>query len=179
MLDQGGKYISDTNADRFWPSGIWKETTNGWRVMVYAWNTNTFSPTVSVAVGSRSVNSGGGYFKSYNGKFTKFELVDSKGAVIKPMRWKSMEYQFPIRISDENFPKWPDGGLKYLFGFSSNGPPVDLNDVKLFSVFRVEAEGDYILTVSPVIYRHEANAGFLDRVDLPTVTIKMHLRPSS
>ena len=76
----GQMYVA-TNIAEMWP-GVWKETTNGWRVQLYCWGTNTPEPWVSVAVGSVRFNSGGGLVGPPSGKFARFELRDADGVIV-------------------------------------------------------------------------------------------------
>ena len=84
------------NPNEFW-NGVWKEDSNGWRVQLRIYmQTNYWIPNekvcypvstdlmLSVQWGSAVRNSGGGYYMTPNGKFAKFELLDSKGNVILP-----------------------------------------------------------------------------------------------
>jgi len=173
------EYYLETNAIRFWEEGVWQENTNNyWRVILCFWDTNTLNVRVSVGVGSAAVNSGGGYYVAPNGKFAKFELAKINGAIIQQIKGASLEDQYPQSISVHDFPRWPDGQLKGLFGFFSNSPPAQLKEVKIRDIYSINDEGDYTLTVSPVIYKFGTNVGYLDRVDLPSVTSKVHLVPN-
>jgi hypothetical protein len=61
----------------------------------------------------------------------------------------------------------------------TNWPPPYLGFLKLDEIYSVTNEGDYTLTVQPVLYkRRDSNSKFLDRVDLPGVTAKVHLVPN-
>jgi hypothetical protein len=178
-ISTNGKYSLETNIDEFWSLGVWNENTNGWRMLLSFWDTNTPNPHILVAVGSKVTNSGGGYFGSPNSKFAKFELLNSNGIIIPPKKGELLEYQFPARMPSSAFPKFSDGGLKNHFGFFSNSPPVGLYDIQMHSVYQIKEEGDYTLTVCAVIYKHETNTEYLDRIDLPCVTAKIHLVPSN
>jgi hypothetical protein len=177
-MGANGEYSPETNADEFWLEGVWQENTNGWRVIVCCWEKNTPDVRVSVAVGSRVVNSDGGYIATPNGRFEKCELINSNGIIIQPKRRASMEDQFPSRMAIRSFPKWPDGAIKNHVGFLSNSPPAKLSEFRIRDVYSIKEEGDYTLTVCPVIYKSGTNADYLDRVDLPCVTTKVHLVPN-
>lgn len=61
----------------------------------------------------------------------------------------------------------------------TNWPPPYLGFFKLDEIYSVMNEGDYTLTVQPVLYKRRArNSEFLDRVDLPCVTTQVHLVPN-
>jgi hypothetical protein len=77
----------------------------------------------------------------------------------------------PTRLQLRDMPRHHDGGLKSAIGFFTNGGPWTLGDVNLGSLYRISKEGDYTLTVCPAVYRFETNGEYLDRVDLPCVSL--------
>jgi hypothetical protein len=225
------------NFSEFW-DGAWKENANGWRVLLRIDSeTNYWYPPkggvrhpistnlmLRVQWGSAVKDSGNGYYMTPNGKFAKFELVDSKGNVIPPnpnagtnllieiYNWSQRSYptmslgpnQSPPKILYENnLPAWASptsGSLTAKFPktitinvypgqeytgmiakihCATNWPPPYLGFLKLDEAYSVTNEGDYTLTVQPVLYkRRTSNSKFLDRVDLPSVTTKIHLVPN-
>jgi hypothetical protein len=60
----------------------------------------------------------------------------------------------------------------------TNFPPLGINALKLDEVYSITNEGDYTLTVQPVLYKKRIETNLLDRVDLPSVSTKIHLMPS-
>jgi hypothetical protein len=102
----------------------------------------------------------------------------------------SVERTYPDTISDLEYPRanmnYPislNGGFFEFAGFVSNGPPCQIGYIKFNDIFDIKAEGDYTLTVQPVLYRMHNEGGtfqgYLDRVDLPSVTTKVHLVPNA
>ena len=176
-------FISGTNGDLqlntntavFW-RGAWKEDTNGWRVQLNFWDPKIPSQ-FAVEVGSTIKNAGGGYFSAPTGKFSKFALLDSHGIMVPCKKGLSIEKELPPKMPLRVFPKWPDGEIKGHFGFRSNGPPSLVAKCLLNDIYSVKTEGDYTLTVCPVLYKYGTNEGYLDRLDLPCVTTKIHLKP--
>ena len=171
-----GDFQFNTNTAVFW-RGAWKEDTNGWRVQLNFWDPKIPSQ-FAVEVGSTVRNEGGGYFSSPTGKFSKFELVDSHGIMVPCKKGLSMEKELPPKMPLRVFPKWPDGEIKGTFGFRSNSPPSLVAKCLLNYIYAIKNEDDYTLTVCPVLYRYGTNEGYLERLDLPCVTIKIHLKPS-
>jgi hypothetical protein len=192
--------------------GVWAEGTNGWRVNVRIYETNTPNVKMTVHVGSIVTNSGPGLLPTPDTKFAKLQLLDPNGKVVPtkpgsalalyeyggtnvsrphPMpSWRdgSVEENYPATISDTEYPRWKSGWgqtagrfVKFV-GFVSNGPPCHVGYFRFNDIFSVKAEGDYTLTVQPVLYRMHSEGGsfqgYLDRVDLPSVTTKVHLVPS-
>jgi hypothetical protein len=101
----------------------------------------------------------------------------------------AVERNYPDNLSDLEYPRlnYNAGGLKNgsffpFVGFVSNGPPCQVGYIKFSDIFPIEKEGDYTLTVQPVLFRMHYDGGtfqgYLDRVDLPCVTTKVHLLPS-
>jgi hypothetical protein len=45
-------------------------------------------------------------------------------------------------------------------------------------LYRITNDGDYKLTVCAAIYKWETNRLYLDRIDLPCLTAKLHLKQS-
>ena len=62
----------------------------------------------------------------------------------------------------------------------TNRPPANIGLLKLDEVYSITNEGEYTLTVQPVLYkqRNQADAAILDRMDLTSVTTKVHLVPN-
>jgi len=159
--------------------------------------------------GSALKDSGGGYFLAPNGKFAKFELLDAKGNVVPPNpkagtnllerfmvrglelthgpdlpKWVSQESgslvaKFPKTASTNAYPHFPNGQIAGEIESPTNRPPFDIAILKLDEVYSITNEGDYTLTVQPVLYKqgNQGDRGVLDRVDLPSVTTKVHLVP--
>lgn len=199
-----GRHIWDTNIAELW-SGTWNQDTNGWRVQLRVCKTNSPDVCVLVQVGSVTRNSGLGYLPAPDCQFAKFELTDTNGDIlsprwrsaallyqrryvgkwiVRPRRWlheldTSLEAKLPLTVSVADYPHFDNGTLVDHFGFVSNGPPCQIGYVKFKDVYSIKHEGDYTLTVCPVLYkmRSDTNEGILDRVDLPSVVTRIHLAP--
>jgi hypothetical protein len=101
-----------------------------------------------------------------------------------------VERNYPETISDLEYPRAnmdfsrskKGGFLEISTGFVSNGPPCHIGYIKFNDIFSIKTEGDYTLTMQPVLYRMHMEGGtfqgYLDRVDLPSVTTKVHLVPN-
>ena len=106
-------------------------------------------------------------------------------------RDETVERNYPDTISDWEYPRlnfesssWYRKGAFFRFtGFVSNGPPCHIGYITFKGVFDIKVEGDYTLTVQPVLFRMHNEGGtfqgYLDRVDLPSVTTKVHLVPNA
>jgi hypothetical protein len=167
--------LGSTDPDRFWP-GVWREDTNGWRVQLSFDQSNTPAAKVTVAVGSIVRNAGGNYYPTPDGRFLKFELLDPQGAIV-PTKKASLETNYPPQLSTWAFPREPDGEIKIEFGFVSNGPPFVLGACRFNEACSIRREGDYQLTVCPVLYRDGKTVNLFDRVELPCVSTRIHLVP--
>lgn len=91
----------------------------------------------------------------------------------------SLVAKFPKTISTKVYPQWQNGGFAGEIGSATNQPPDYLGFLKLNEVYSVTNEGDYTLTVQPVLYKKRIGTNILDRVDLPSVTTKVHLVPNT
>lgn len=101
----------------------------------------------------------------------------------------TVERNYPDTITDLEYTRsnmegsaWKIGRFFNFAGFASNGPPCQIGFIRFNDVFSIEKEGDYKLTVQPVLYRMHNESGtfqgYLDRVNLPSVTTKVHLVPN-
>jgi hypothetical protein len=107
-----------------------------------------------------------------------------------PSAWDaSVERDYPEILSDLEYPRWrvnafarQAGSFIRFVGFVSNGPPCQIGYVDFSELYAIKTKGDYTLTVQPVLYRQHFEGGtfqgYLDRVDLPSVTTKVHLVPN-
>jgi hypothetical protein len=124
-------------------------------------------------------------------KFSKVELRDPDGKVLAPLQ--KQDGSLPPRIQVGTFPRYP-GQEKYAGNMSFRDglrrSPSELGDFIIQNAYRIEKEGDYTLTVCCAIYilpyngHPPANVDndkyqtlSATRVDLPCVTIKIHLAP--
>jgi hypothetical protein len=202
MLQTNGQWAWTTNVAHYW-RGIWKEGTNGLRVQLNI-KANITGMLVEVEVGS-VIRDAGGSFSTPNGKFAKFELLSTNGIVLQPKLneganliginglfykphlpvWAtpsagSLVADFPQTISTDVYPLYHQhGDLACRIGFVSNGSPAQINFFNLNDLFSITNEGDYTLTVQPILYKQRPypNGDVLDRVDLPSVSAKIHLLP--
>jgi hypothetical protein len=160
---------------------IWSAETNGFRTGVW-WYPNSGNSKVDIWIMS-SNRSGKDYVYPPSGKLPKLELLYTNGVLVQPIKDK-MDDELPKRISVKDLPTvGPDGpfnghGLRYRYFFINNGAPPDLlTSFSVSDVYRIKKEADYKLTVCPVIYKFETNYQYADRIDLPSVTTKIHLKP--
>jgi len=138
---------------------------------------------IQVLVLTPKTNAVYGFVKPPSGKFAKCELQDSNGAVMPPMRGKSMAGELPQTIRLEDLPKTPKfgrnnsllAGALHLF----QNYPMELLRFTIQDVYLIKTEGDYTLTIWPVIYQFSTDEQFVNRIDLPLVSRKIHLRPLS
>ena len=162
-----GKYMWNTNTDRFWRD-IWREGANGLRVQLILGQTNTPDADVVIEVGSVIRNSEGPYFTPTDGKFAKFELRDTNGAIVPFSRNAPLELissqnvffhgvtrkpgwlsQWLPSLKDISRQPFPTGRI-HVFGTSlwalfnfTNGPPREIHELKFKNIYSIKAEGDY------------------------------------
>jgi hypothetical protein len=85
---------------------------------------------------------------------------------------------FPINISTNAYSQYKAYGMVGKIESWTNRPPFWVALLKLDEIYSVTNEGDYTLTVQPVLYKQRIGTNVLDRVDLPSVTTKVHLVPN-
>lgn len=91
----------------------------------------------------------------------------------------SLEAKSPRMISTNVYPRVPNGQMAGGIESATNLPPLYVGLLKLDETYSIISEGDYTLTVQPVLYMQKShNSEFLERVDLPSVTTKVHLVPN-
>ena len=236
MMHGTNGHLFFVNPNEFW-NGVWEENSNGWRVQLCVYmQTNYWYPStgvgypistnlmLSVQWGSAKCNSGTDYYMTPNGKYAKFELLDSNGNVITPnanagtnllikmYNWNdsrvsmmslgpnqsppkvfyethlpawvsptsgSLADKFPVIITTNVYPRQEYTGMIGKIDCVTNWPPPYLGFFKLDEIYSVTKEGDYTLTVQPVLYKKRIVTNLLDRVDLPSVTTKVHLLPTA
>lgn len=181
-----GVWVVGTNSELQRPTGAdidakwrwadWKEDTNGFRVEIYP-TTEMGRTTLSVYVGSRVFDSHGEYVLGPNPRFSKFELRNSNDVVMPFLKGVTIQGESPAKIPIGTLPQRRTGGSMDVIWFTTNSGPKILTNIYLNAVYRIDCEGDYRLTVRPAIYEFGGDS-FLDRVDLPTVTTKVHLAPT-
>ena len=154
-------------------TGIWAETNGGLRDQLLCFPTQ--DPWVQIGVGS--VLPTRGSFRAIPvAKFRMFRLEDSNGVVVPTRPGITMEHQFAQIMAWKDFPRphnifdSPEWGTNHF--------PVILAQIQLNEIYDITNEGEYTLTVGPVIYESEVNLAYLDRVDFPYLSGKMHLMKS-
>lgn len=215
-----GKYVWNGKTDLFWRDGVWKDMTNGWRVVIYARDKKD-TGFVVLSLGTAITNlEGVAIFTAPYNKFAKFELVNPDGKIVQPkpdagtnllkyytegielppnpQPWASptngsLVVDYPETILGKDYPQFaphdPVGGIEFWF---VTGPEI-FSKFELEDIYSITNEGDYTLTVQPVLYRYQYytrtngakdvlrtnNSEILRRVDLPSVTTKVHLVPNA
>jgi len=174
-VDGGFNTITNINVNTLW-TGVWKQDTNGLRAQLLFVRTGE-QTSLRLGVGSTVFNSLGGYVGSPEEAFLKFELRGSNGSVLPIEKGVRIISAPPAAISIGNLPRWPEGDLKSHIGFFTNEGPCVLYDIKINDVYKIKNEDDYTLTVEFYVYKLRARSEYLDRVDLPCITAKVHLKP--
>jgi hypothetical protein len=163
------------SGDQFWP-GAWSKT-NGIQEQLVIAAPGTVNPWAVVLVGSRVTNAWGDFFAPASGKYLRFELRDSNHVLVPLRKGITMECKLPQRISVDDLIS--AGGSHYLsseqISWFTNGNPAKLDVVELRDVFQVPSEGDYSLSLCPIIYRREFDKLHLDQIALPCLSTNIHL----
>ncbi len=141
---------------------------------------NTDFDSVSVYILTSKTNVFWDYLGPPNMKFARFELKDSNGVVAAPKWWGiKLVSELPQRITKEDLPV-DRGRWKMLVNelCLKAGTPSRFKDFNIHDVYQIKKEGDYTLSVGVAIYQFAPDRKAVSRLDLPCVTIKIHLKPS-
>jgi len=181
------KAATDTNdipAQYQKPYYAWGEKTNEIRAGLF-WNDEVDdgikSQDIDVLVLTSITGIEQDYVKPPSEKFAKFELQDSNRVVIVPLRGKELDGKLPQIIQSGDLPQTPKSGHPILIGILL---PLDQNrawplkEFRIQDAYQIKNEGNYTITVWPTIYHFSSDDQFVTRVDLPRVSMKIHLNPS-
>jgi hypothetical protein len=116
-------------------------------------------------------------------KFERVELLGLDGnAVHARQHGVALQAVMPPRIAIKDLPIVPQRGLlaghgaiyKELLFFNRDGPDI-LGKFIVDDSYKIPVDGEYTLSIWPVIYKFGTNSGFVERVILPAVTARVHL----
>jgi len=117
-----------------------------------------------------------------SGKFPRMQLAYTNGAIIRPIKGR-MDERLPQIIAARDLPTIAHGAMFYEHGpgyhyflMDQNSPNM-LADVVIKDAFQITNDAEYMITVFPALYKFETNREYLDRIELPSVTTKIHLAP--
>jgi hypothetical protein len=164
---------------------VWGQATNQlWSGV--AWETRQvdqgFLQDVRIFIQSTITNGILGYLLPPDHKLAKVELRDSHGAVLRPLNGKDFTGQLAETIAEHDLPRrgFSRSTLKVprdSLHLAPNIPEVFWS-FNLQDNYRIETEGDYTLTVIVGLYHFSSDGTDVRRMDLPPVTVKMHLTAS-
>jgi hypothetical protein len=165
----------------FDPSTQWGPETNG---LCAGLSTHVISRgdlrmmDVIVMVVTSRTNAEWNYMSLPDRKISRIELRFPDGKIVAPRRGAKTSAYLPERIQAKDL-QWSHDGKMYLKDWLllSRGAPLVLGRFSVQDLFRIEKEGDYTLSVCPVIYEFAADRKSVSRIDLPCVTTSVHLAP--
>ena len=157
----------------------WSSQTNGFWTGVNV--SVPLANTVKVLILSTNPPEGMVYVLPPYDTFQRLELRDTNGTMIPPLYGSKGD--LPPRIPAKRMPHNRDGlfsGHGTIYKYFMLGPrgPGVFNDIRINDLYRIQEEGEYTLRICPVIYKFETNREYLDRIDWPSVCLKMRLQPS-
>jgi hypothetical protein len=138
---------------------------------------------VRIFMGTRKTNGISSFFLPPDHKLAEAELHDKNGALMEPLAGKRLDTELPneLLIKDlPHFPQRPRHSLvpKNEVHLSPNIPKV-FWDFSIQDIYEIINEGDYTLNCVVGLYHTTSFDGkSVVRMDLPPVTIHMHLTPS-
>jgi hypothetical protein len=138
---------------------------------------------VRILIETTKTNGISSFFLSLGRKLAKFELRDANGTIVEPLPGKRPDAELPREIPMRDFPQSVSRGHHNRPGplnrlnLSPNIPEIFWN-IPIQSSYPIEKEGDYTLTtVVGLYYPPSAEATNVLRMDLPPVTVHLHLTP--
>jgi hypothetical protein len=163
------------------------ESTNGLQAEI-SWETKQDEQqsfqNVRISILTRRTNGVAGYLLPPSRKLAKAELRDKTGASIEAVSGKRLDDELAQQIAVKDLPHFPPRAHhtnltmpKNMLGLSANIPHV-LWDFPIQDIYRIEHEGDYTFNIVVGVY-YFVNAQSVERMDLPEVTIHMHLTPTA
>jgi len=186
LLSFCGPALGETNNVPDWfvpPHLVWGRQTNG--VQAGVTDGDPSERGVVVYIAQTETNGWWPYIAPPGIKFRKIELRNGEGNLIPiGKHGKEVFGELPLKIEIKNL---PHVRIRQKNGRGSGGEirdqlvgsPVKLGAIIIEDIFHIKNEGDYFLTVCPVIYQSFTNETFVVRVDLPAVTTKIHLNGSA
>ena len=172
----------ETNGFPDWsvvPGLVWGSASNGIRAGVTDRDPGVKGVLVLVAF---SGSYGWHYVTHPEIRFSKVELRSPEGVEMPPVKNGKLFGDLPKMILLKDLPRFPERGTKdrgSTGGFRDwlIGNPSTLSEFDIPDSYIIEKEGDYRLTVWPVIYEYVPDRLFVSRLDLPYVATTVHLRP--
>jgi hypothetical protein len=161
---------------------VWGAEKDNFCVGLLSWQSDgNKSPatTITVFALTSKTNVMWNYVESPGNKFAKVELRDTNGVLLPPLQGKKLDDDLPLKIAEEDLPTTPTSvhlGRAWLI--LPPGIPQSLRDLRIDDTYHIQSEGDYTFTVCVAIYQFTPDRKSLLRVDLPSVTTKIHLKPS-
>jgi hypothetical protein len=138
---------------------------------------------VRILMRTTKTNGISSFFLPPDHKLARAELQDAKGVLLEPLPGKRLDNGLANEILIKDLPHYPQrprhGAMpKNEVGLSTYIPE-DFWDFSVQATYNIEKVGDYTLKVVVGLYRTTSIDGqSVVRMDLPPVTVHMHLTPS-
>jgi hypothetical protein len=123
------------------------------------------------------------WFRPVDGKFAKVELKDINGMVIAPLAGKDLGTNLPKSIEIKDLGRVGDKWHGYwltnaIYPLGTNTANC-LGEFMINEVYLIESEGDYDLTIWPVIYQRYNAGPIAYRIPIAPTTRRIHLQKSA
>ncbi len=138
---------------------------------------------VKIAIKSSKTNATLDYLVRPDDKLAKVELRDETGVLLVPLKGKKLDGDLPQQLTAKDWPREPErprhagGALQGRLVLDPHVLAVHWEFV-VQDIYRIEKEGDYTFAVRVALYHFTYDKKSLVRMDLPSVTVHMHLTPS-
>jgi hypothetical protein len=162
----------------------WGAVTNEFSAGIRWWTMPTKDEVLNIYIKTSNTNAEWGYFVPADYKLAKAELRDTNGVLLIPIKGKELDGELPEMILYKDFPRLPAKHAHQppgqLFGSLLLRP----NEPTLFwehfmhDIYHIEKDGEYTLTICVSLYHMTDDQKAFMRMDLPSVSIPMHLGAS-
>jgi hypothetical protein len=139
--------------------------------------TDVASQRIEAYVLTSKSNAFWNYVKAPGGAFRKIELRGTNGVALAPSaNIRKVIAECPGSIRREDLPL--THGMFANQVTLSAGQPYSVGDFTIRDLYRIEKEGDFLMSVCVIIYEFATNRQSVSRIDLPCVRAKVHLTPN-
>ncbi len=136
---------------------------------------------IYLGVQRTDTNRSGLYVKPPDGGFAKIELRGADGKMLAPTTGKvKLVTEWPRVVDVSRLPHRAEGlfhggGVRDIL-LIGRGAPTPLREFRIYDAFDIERDGEYTLTIWPSFHQViEPGEKVAQRVDLPPVSVKLHL----
>jgi len=159
----------------------WGQVTNRLRAGIVLEDSGGNQCIIDVVLLTYRTNALFDYVKPKDEKFARCELVDPEGKVVNPLRGMKLDAELPDFIQLKDLPMTPKMGRNnplpsgLLILPETNA--ITLKRFVLQDIYPLEKSGEYVLSITPAVYRFSSSREYLTRSKLGTIKVKLQISP--